>query len=292
MSKGKQLRELMDRDGMVLAPGAYDGLTAKLIAQADFSAVYMTGGGTSTGFGYPDFGLLTMSEMVDNAGRIADAVDLPVISDADNGYGNELNTFRTIRAFEKAGVAGVHIEDQAFPKRCGHLEDKELIPLEDYLAKIRAAADARRDPDFVIIARTDSRASLGFEEAVWRCNAALVAGADVAFLEAPQTIEEVQAAPREVSGPCLLNIVRGGKTPDVDFARAKEMGYRIAIVPGLLFIQVIGACEQALAAMKAEGRHPVPIADLNPADAFAKVGAAEWEPRREKYREAPPQAAE
>ncbi len=292
MSKGKQLRELMDRDGMVLAPGAYDGLTAKLIAQADFSAVYMTGGGTSTGFGYPDFGLLTMSEMVDNAGRIADAVDLPVISDADNGYGNELNTFRTIRAFEKAGVAGVHIEDQAFPKRCGHLEDKELIPLEDYLAKIRAAADARRDPDFVIIARTDSRASLGFEEAVWRCNAALEAGADVAFLEAPQTIEEVQAAPREVSGPCLLNIVRGGKTPDVDFARAKEMGYRIAIVPGLLFIQVIGACEQALAAMKAEGRHPVPIADLNPADAFAKVGAAEWEPRREKYREAPPQAAE
>ena len=201
MSKGKQLRELMDRDGMVLAPGAYDGLTAKLIAQADFSAVYMTGGGTSTGFGYPDFGLLTMSEMVDNAGRIADAVDLPVISDADNGYGNELNTFRTIRAFEKAGVAGVHIEDQAFPKRCGHLEDKELIPLEDYLAKIRAAADARRDPDFVIIARTDSRASLGFEEAVWRCNAALEAGADVAFLEAPQTIEEVQAAPREVSGP-------------------------------------------------------------------------------------------
>ena len=292
MSKGKQLRELMDRDGMVLAPGAYDGLTAKLIAQADFSAVYMTGGGTSTGFGYPDFGLLTMSEMVDNAGRIADAVDLPVISDADNGYGNELNTFRTIRAFEKAGVAGVHIEDQAFPKRCGHLEDKELIPLEDYLAKIRAAADARRDPDFVIIARTDSRASLGFEEAVWRCNAALEAGADVAFLEAPQTIEEVQAAPREVSGPCLLNIVRGGKTPDVDFARAKEMGYRFAIVPGLLFIQVIGACEQALAAMKAEGRHPVPIADLNPADAFAKVGAAEWEPRREKYREAPPQAAE
>ena len=123
-------------DGMVVAPGAYDGLTARLISQADFAAVYMTGGGTSSGIGYPDYGLLTMSEMVENAGRIVDAVDLPVISDADNGYGNELNTYRTIRAFEKVGVAGVHIEDQAFPKKCGHLDDKELIPLEDYVAKI------------------------------------------------------------------------------------------------------------------------------------------------------------
>ncbi len=292
MSKGKQLRDLMQSDGMVVAPGAYDGLTAKLIAQAEFSAVYMTGGGTSCGFGYPDYGLLTMSEMVGDAGRITDAVDQPVISDADNGYGNELNTFRTIRAFEKAGVAGVHIEDQAFPKRCGHLDDKELIPLDDYLAKIRAAADARRDPDFVIIARTDSRASLGFEEAVRRCNAALQAGADVAFLEAPQTMDEIAAAPREINGPCLLNVVRGGKSPEVDFAQAKEMGYRIAIVPGLLFIQVVGACEQALSAMKAEGRHPVPLADLSPAEAFGKAGAAEWDPRREIYREAPPQAAE
>ena len=285
MSNGQRLKELMENDGMVIAPGAYDGMTAKLIQRADFSSVYMTGGGSSSG-------LLTMSEMVENAGRIVDAVDLPVISDADNGYGNELNVFRTIRAFEKAGVAGVHIEDQVFPKRCGHLDDKELVSLDDYLAKIRAAADARRDPDFVIIARTDARAQLGFEEAVRRCNAALQAGADVAFLEAPQTIEEVQAVPKEVAGPCLLNVVRGGKSPDVDFGQAKDMGYRIAIVPGLLLIQVIGACEQALAAMKAEGRHPVPLADLSPAEAFARVGALEWDPRREKYRDAPRQAAE
>ena len=292
MSNGQRLKELMENDGMVIAPGAYDGMTAKLIQRADFSSVYMTGGGSSSGFGYPDYGLLTMSEMVENAGRIVDAVDLPVISDADNGYGNERNVFRTIRAFEKAGVAGVHIEDQVFPKRCGHLDDKELVSLDDYLAKIRAAADARRDPDFVIIARTDARAQLGFEEAVRRCNAALQAGADVAFLEAPQTIEEVQAVPKEVAGPCLLNVVRGGKSPDVDFGQAKDMGYRIAIVPGLLLIQVIGACEQALAAMKAEGRHPVPLADLSPAEAFARVGALEWDPRREKYRDAPRQAAE
>jgi 2-methylisocitrate lyase-like PEP mutase family enzyme len=292
MSKGRRLRELMESDGMALAPGAYDGMTAKLIQQADFSCVYMTGGGTSSSYGYPDYGLITMSEMVANAGRIADAVDLPVISDADNGYGNELNVYRTIQTFEKAGVAGVHIEDQAFPKRCGHLDDKELISLDDYLAKIRAATDARRDPDFVIIARTDSRAKLGFEEAVRRCNAAIAAGADVAFLEAPQTIEEVEAVPRDVDGPCLLNVVRGGKTPEVDFKQAKAIGYRIAIVPGLLFIQVIGACEQALAAMKAENRHPVPIVDLSPAEAFARVGATEWDLRREKYRPAPSQAAE
>ena len=284
MSGGSKLRKLMG-DGMVVAPGAYDGLTARLISQADFAAVYMTGGGTSSGFGYPDYGLLTMSEMVENAGRIVDAVDLPVISDADNGYGNELNTYRTIRAFEKAGVAGVHIEDQAFPKKCGHLDDKELIPLEDYVAKIRAAADARRSEDFVIIARTDARASLGFEEGVRRCNAALEAGADVAFLEAMQTVDELKAAPKEIHGPCLLNVVRGGKTPDVSFAEAEEMGYKIAIVPGLLLIQAIGACDQALADMKAEGRHPKPLADLSPADAFARVGAAEWDPRREQYRE-------
>ena len=284
MSGGSKLRKLMG-DGMVVAPGAYDGLTARLISQADFAAVYMTGGGTSSGFGYPDYGLLTMSEMVENAGRIVDAVDLPVISDADNGYGNELNTYRTIRAFEKAGVAGVHIEDQAFPKKCGHLDDKELIPLEDYVAKIRAAADARRSDDFVIIARTDARASLGFEEGVRRCNAALEAGADVAFLEAMQTVDELKAAPKEIHGLCLLNVVRGGKTPDVSFAEAEEMGYKIAIVPGLLLIQAIGACDQALADMKAEGRHPKPLADLSPADAFARVGAAEWDPRREQYRE-------
>lgn len=284
MSGGSKLRKLMG-DGMVVAPGAYDGLTARLISQADFAAVYMTGGGTSSGFGYPDYGLLTMSEMVENAGRIVDAVDLPVISDADNGYGNELNTYRTIRAFEKAGVAGVHIEDQAFPKKCGHLDDKELIPLEDYVAKIRAAADARRSEDFVIIARTDARASLGFEEGVRRCNAALEAGADVAFLEAMQTVDELKAAPKEIHGLCLLNVVRGGKTPEVSFAEAEEMGYKIAIVPGLLLIQAIGACDQALADMKAEGRHPKPLADLSPADAFARVGAAEWDPRRDQYRQ-------
>lgn len=284
MSAGRQLREMMASGNLVVAPGAYDGLTARLIRQADFGCVYMTGGGTSCSLGYPDYGLLTMTEMVQNAGRIVDAVDVPVIADADNGYGNELNVFRTIREYEKAGVAGVHIEDQAFPKRCGHLDDKELISLDDYLAKIRAAADARRSNDFVLIARTDARATLGFDEAVRRCNAALAAGADVAFFEAPQTLDEVRAVPQQVAGPCLLNVVRGGKTPEVSFPEAEAMGYQIAIVPGLLFIQVIGACDAALTAMKAEQRHPAPLADLSPAGAFARAGAGEWDPRRSLYR--------
>src|SRR5256885_13763998 len=173
MTQAARFRELMRRDGMVVAPGAYDCITARLIERAGFEAVYMTGAGTAATLGYPDFGLVTMSEMVANAGRIAAAVELPVIADADTGYGNELNVFRTVREFERSGVAGIHIEDQEFPKKCGHLEGKQVIPREDYIAKIRAAAAARRDQDFMIIARTDSRAVAGFDEAVVRANAAL-----------------------------------------------------------------------------------------------------------------------
>src|SRR5437764_10992678 len=186
MTQAARFRELLRHDGMVVAPGAYDCITARLVERAGFDAVYMTGAGTAATLGYPDFGLVTMSEMVANAGRIAAAVNVPVIADADTGYGNELNVVRTVREYEQAGVAGIHIEDQGFPKKCGHLDDKEIVPREDWLAKIRAAASARRDPDFLVIARTDSRAVLGFEEAVARGNAALEAGAEMVFLEAPQ----------------------------------------------------------------------------------------------------------
>src|SRR6266403_1266338 len=158
MTQGSRFRELLHRDGMVVAPGAYDCITAKLIQQAGFDAVYMTGAGTAATLGYPDYGLVTMSEMADNAGRIAAAVDMPVIADADTGYGNELNATRTVREYERRGVAGLHIEDQGFPKKCGHLDNKTIVSLDEYLAKIRAAVAARRDPDFIVIARTDSRA--------------------------------------------------------------------------------------------------------------------------------------
>jgi 2-methylisocitrate lyase-like PEP mutase family enzyme len=187
MSQAKQLRSLLRQDGMTIAPGAYDCITATTIAQAGFPAVYMTGAGTAASHGYPDYGLLTMSEMVGNASRIANTVDLPVIADADTGYGNELNVVRTVREFERHGIAAIHIEDQVFPKKCGHLENKQIIPFDDYIAKMRAAADARRSADFVVIARTDARAVAGFDEAIMRANAALAAGADMAFVEAPQT---------------------------------------------------------------------------------------------------------
>jgi len=283
MSQAGRFRELLQRDGMVVAPGAYDCITAKLIAQAGFDAVYMTGAGTAATLGYPDFGLVTMSEMVANAGRIAAAVDLPVIADADTGYGNELNVIRTVREYERAGVAGIHIEDQGFPKKCGHLDDKQIIPREDWLAKIRAAAASRHDRDFLIIARTDARAVAGFDEAVARANAALAAGAEMAFVEAPQTLEEVAAVPCQVNGPCLLNVVFGGKTPAVDLRDAEALGYRLAIVPGLLVQCVVGICEEKLAELKAIGRHPAPPKDVTVREMFQRVGAGEWDDLRLRF---------
>src|SRR5487761_1927587 len=255
MTEAAQLRALLKAPGMIVAPGAYDGLTAKLVEQAGFPAVYMTGAGTAAAAGYPDFGLLTLTEMAENAGRLARSVGVPVIADADTGYGNELNAFRTVQEYERRGVAGLHIEDQVSPKRCGHLDQKEIVPREDWLAQPRAARAARRDRDFLIIARTDARAVAGFEEAVARANAALEAGADMAFLEAPQTLEEVAAVPRLVRGPCLLNVVHRGKTPAIYLREAETLGYRLAIVPALLLVATIAAGDAALAALKATHRH-------------------------------------
>ena len=284
MTQAARFRELLRRDGMIVAPGAYDCITARMIARAGFDCVYMTGAGTAATLGYPDFGLVTMSEMVDNVGRIAAAVDLPVIADADTGYGNELNVSRTVREYEQRGVAGIHIEDQGFPKKCGHLDDKEIVPREDWLAKLRAAVAARRSVDFTIIARTDSRAVAGFDEAIARANVALSAGVDMVFVEAPQTLEEVAAVPRLVKGPCLLNVVRHGKTPEVDFAAAERMGYKLAIVPGLLFKSVVGVCEQALADMKSAGRHPPLLKEMTVREAFQISGADEWDALRTAFR--------
>ena len=291
MSKGKIFREAMKR-GMVSAPGAYDCITARAIERAGFDAVYMTGSGTAATLGYPDYGLVTMSEMADNAGRIATATRLPVIADADTGYGNELNAIRTVREYEKRGVAGIHIEDQGFPKKCGHLEDKVIAPIDDYVAKIRAAVSAKADRDFLIIARTDSRAVLGFEEAIKRANLAIEAGADMAFVEAPQSLEEVTAVPRLVKGPCLLNMVWRGKTPDLSLAEAEKIGYKLMILPGLLSRTVVGACDAALRDLKAQGRHPTPASDITPQQGFRMNGADEWDRYRTQFREPSRQAAE
>ena len=290
MTRARQFRELLQRDGLTIAPGAYDCITARTIAQAGFGAVYMTGAGTAATLGYPDYGLVTMSEMADNAGRIAAAVDVPVIADADTGYGNELNATRTVREYERRGVAGLHIEDQGFPKKCGHLDNKVIVPLDEFLAKIHAAVAARHDPDFVVIARTDSRAVLGFEEAIRRANAAIAVGADMAFVEAPQTLEEVAAVPRLVQGPCLLNVVWRGKTPEVPFDDAQRMGYKLAIVPGMLFKAVIGVCDATLAELRRTGRHPVPAESMTVRDAFRRVGADEWDAVSERFGSGKPPA--
>lgn len=282
MKASTTLRRLLARPEMLVAPGAYDAITARLIEQAGFEAVYMTGAGTAASLGYPDFGLLTMTEMVDNAAMLARSVNVPVVADADTGYGNELNVTRTVREYESRGVAGIHIEDQVSPKRCGHLEGKELISLEDYVVKIRAAAAARRDADFVIIARSDARAVTGLDDAIARVNAALAAGADMAFVEAPQTMEEVAAVPMRVNGPCLLNVVPGGKTPLFDLREAGAMGYRMAILPGVLLDLVIATADTELARLKAT-RMPAPApGGKKVLDTFRRFGADEWDALRAK----------
>lgn len=284
MTATKPLREQLKSGPMVVAPGAYDCITARLVEQAGYSCVYMTGAGTAAAHGLPDYGLVTMSEMVANARRITSSISVPLVSDSDTGYGNELNAYRTVQEFEKAGVSAIHIEDQVFPKKCGHLDDKELVPIEDWLAKLRAAAAARKSPDFMVIARTDSRAIAGFDEAVRRSNLALEAGADVVFLEAPQSLEEVTQVPKLVRGPCLLNAVLSGKTPAINMRDAEAMGYRIAILPGMLLSSIIGLCDKMLAEVKETGMVAAHFSGGGPAKTFARFGAAEWDGRRTAFR--------
>jgi 2-methylisocitrate lyase-like PEP mutase family enzyme len=283
MSAGTELRRMLQGDRLLVAPGAYDCITARLIEGAGFRAVYMTGAGTAATLGYPDYGLITMTEMVENARRIVGVVNVPVIADADTGYGNELNVVRTVNAYARAGVAGIHIEDQTSPKRCGHLSGKTVIPLPEYLSKIRAAANERPDPDFMIIARTDSRAIEGFEAAIERANRALEAGADVAFVEAPETLEEVRSVPRLVKGPCLMNYVHKGKTPTLALADVEAFGYRLAIVPGMMMATMLSAGMSVLDELKTTGRHPVQKHDLDVRERFAMVGATEWDAISERY---------
>jgi 2-methylisocitrate lyase-like PEP mutase family enzyme len=240
-----RLRDLLDSAETILAPGAFDPLAARLVEEAGFPAVYMTGFGTSSALlGRPDVGLLTMTEMADNAGRIAACVDIPVIADADTGYGNPLNVIRTVGAYEAAGVAALHIEDQVAPKKCGHMEGKQVIPAAEMAAKIRAAADARTRPEFVIIARTDARAVEGLERAIDRARLYRAAGADVLFIEAVVSDAEAAEVTRAFPGvPLLFNWAEGGKTPPLDLETLRRLGYRIVIFP-------IGTLLAATAAMR------------------------------------------
>ena len=253
--KAPLLAELVRGREPILAPGAYDALSARMIEQAGFPAVYMTGFGTSASLlGRPDVGLVTMSQMVDNARRIAQAVDVPVIADADTGYGNPLNVIRTVQEYELAGVSALHIEDQVTPKKCGHMENKQVIPAAEMTEKIRAAVEARSSSDFLIIARTDARASEGLDNALRRARAYHEAGADILFVEAPQNEEEVAQIARAFPNvPLLFNWAEGGKTPPIPLARLKELGYRVVIFPISALLAAAKAIRAALAEIKAEG---------------------------------------
>jgi 2-methylisocitrate lyase-like PEP mutase family enzyme len=248
------LRGLLKGPELISAPGVADALNARLVAQAGFQAIYMTGAGTSAvRLGVPDIGLLTMHEMVDNAGRIAEASGLPLIADADTGYGGPINVRRTIQAYERAGVAGVHIEDQQWPKRCGHLAGKTLIPTEEMSAKIKAAVDARVDHDFVVIARSDAIAVEGFEAALERGKAYEEAGADVIFIEAPRDMEQLRQIPKTFGVPSLYNLASSGKTPLLPASEIEDLGYKIVIYPNLVILAAIPAITGMLAELKETG---------------------------------------
>ena len=250
-----RLAEMLRGREPVLAPGAYDALTARLVEQAGFPAVYMTGFGTSASLlGRPDVGLLTLSQMVDNARRIAQSVNVPVIADADTGYGNPLNVIRTVQEYELAGVSAIHIEDQVMPKKCGHMENKQVIPAAEMSEKIRAAVESRRSDDFLIIARTDARAVEGLDNALRRARAYGDAGADVLFIEAPQNEEEVAQIARAFPNmPLLFNWAEGGKTPPMPLERIKELGYRIVIFPISALLTAARAIREVLSEIKAQG---------------------------------------
>ncbi len=269
------LRRMLAASELTVLPGVYDALSATLVERHGFPGAYMSGAAVSmTLGGLPDLGLLTMTEMSTQAARLAGIISGPLVADADTGFGNVLNVQRTVTEYERAGVAGLHIEDQTFPKRCGHLSGKSVIPCEEFVEKVRAAVEARTDPDLVLIARTDALGPLGFAEAVRRANVYLEAGADLIFIESPQTIDEVSTIPGEVGGPVMFNIVENGSTPPVELEQLAEWGYRLAIRPLAVIAPVVRAAIGALAEM-----NPPTLLDgsiSTPGDLFETVNLHEW----------------
>lgn len=285
MRSTTKLRKMLDEPGIIVAPGAYDGFSARLIEAAGFKAVYMTGAGTAAShLGQPDLGLATLTEMANHAGHLASCISLPLIADADTGYGNALNVVRTVREYEKAGAAGLHIEDQVAPKKCGHIAGKQVVEAKEFADKIRAAVEYRTDPDFVIIARTDARAVTGLDDAIARANLYREAGADLIFFEAPQTIEEVQRVAREVKAPLLANMVQGGRTPAMTVKQLEDLGFKMVIFPGVCMRAAVPAIEDALVKLKQSGTDwPKDGAVMGPLDIFKKVGFDWWKSIEDKF---------
>ncbi len=254
MDFGKLLRSKLEERRGLLVPGAADALAARVIASLGFEAIYVTGAGvTNALLGLPDLGFISLPELAQQTSAIRDAVELPIIVDADTGFGNPLNVRHTVQVLERAGANAIQIEDQVFPKRCGHFSGKQVIAAEEMTAKIRAASDARRSPDFLIVARTDARAQHGFQAAIDRAALWIDAGADVTFVEAPESLDEVQRIPALLRAPQIINMVPGGKTPVVDAAALASMGFAVVLYANAALQGAIAGMQAALSELKARG---------------------------------------
>ena len=272
----QRLNELLDKHELIIAPGVFDGISAQLTKRTGHLAAYLTGAGVAaSGFGLPDIGLVTASEMAERARMIAGALgDIPLIADADTGYGAPMNVVRTVRAYDAAGVAAIQLEDQVFPKRCGHLPDKQVVDAAVFEQTLAAALDARSDDNLLVVARTDARAPLGLDAAIERANRYAQAGADIIFVEAPQGTGEIERIAREVDAPLLINLVLGGMTPLESASRLQELGYAIAIHPGNLLGRATFGMLQSLCELN--GSDMAAHLPTSPADFFNLVGMAEW----------------
>jgi 2-methylisocitrate lyase-like PEP mutase family enzyme len=280
VSSAGQLRQLLAADELIVAPGVYDGISAALVSKLGFAAAYMTGAGVAASLGLPDIGLVTLTEMAGRARALAAQLDVPLLADADTGYGSPINVVRTVREYEAAGVAAIQLEDQTFPKRCGHLAGKEVIGAEEFATSLRAAVEAR--DEMLIVARTDARAPLGLGEAIARAQRYASIGADVIFVEAPRNVEEIEEIAARVDAPLLLNLVPGGLTPSVDHARLAELGYRIAIYPGAVMMAIVPAAMASLSALQGRGLE-LPDSVPGPEAFFDLVGLSEWIELGQRY---------
>jgi len=248
-----KLSDLLRSDDIIVVPGIYDTLSALIIERAGFEAIYLSGGAVARSMGFPDLGLITLTEMVQRAREIAQSVNLPLIADADTGYGNAINVMRTMQEFERAGVAAIQLEDQVTPKKCGHYHNIRVLPEELMVGKLQAALEARSDHDLLIVARTDSLSTHGFDEAIRRANLYADVGADVIFVEAPQTREQLRQIPQLVQAPLLVNMFQGGKTPLVSVEELHQMGYKMVIIPSDLQRAAIKAMQEVASVLRKDG---------------------------------------
>jgi 2-methylisocitrate lyase-like PEP mutase family enzyme len=271
-AKRKRFAERIRQRELVSAPGVYDLVSAKLADRMGFDALYMTGYGVvASHLGLPDAGLATYSDMVGRVERIAAMTGTPLVADGDTGYGGLLNVQHTVRGYEAAGAVAIQLEDQEFPKKCGHMLGRRVVPVADMAAKIRVAVDARTDPNFLVIARTDSRTTLGLDEAMRRAEAYLNAGADLLFIESPESIGEMERIGRAFDVPLVANMVEGGRTPILDAPTLQRLGYRLAIFPALGFLAAGAALERAYAGLKARGSSVGLDVPLHPFEDFSAL---------------------